>query len=72
MIEFVVQLAVSPGMPIEYLRLLFVAESLDCKSGLRPPGLAIVSVVSLLGVDCMGWTLETPGILHEHCEMILG
>jgi hypothetical protein len=66
-IEFVVQLAVSPGVLIGYLRLLLVAERMECSSGPHSPGLAKVTAVSLLVVGCMGWVHDTPGMMFDTC-----
>ena len=62
MIESVVLLFLSPGMQIDCLPLLLVVEHVECNSGLRPPGLTIVSALSLSVVGCLGLLFGTPGV----------
>ena len=52
--------------------LLLVVEHGEYSSGIRPPGLTIVSVVSLLVVGCMCWVLDTPGMLFDRSQLFVG
>ena len=70
MIEFV-QLVVTPGVLIGYLRLLLVAEHKECGSGPHSPGMAKVTAVSLLVVGYVGWVFDTPGMEFEKYESVL-
>ena len=71
MIESVALLSVSPGMLIDCLPSLLVVERMEYHSGSHAPGLATVSVASLV-VGCIGWLLGTPGMMFDKYELVLG